>query len=178
MNDFNSEEWFPVVDEAGNTISLALRSVCHDGKSKLLHPVVHLHLFNEKGELYLQKRAMTKDLLPGCWDTSVGGHIHPGESVESALRRETFEELGLSDFEFTFLKKYIWESPREKELVYSYKGTSGFFPVIDRNEIDEGRFWSQNKIKENLGRNIFTPNFEHEFLLVIIKEFLNFGNNN
>jgi isopentenyldiphosphate isomerase len=80
-------EIFPVVDEEGNEISLAPRTVCHDGKSMLLHPVVHLHLFNEKGELFLQKRALTKDLLPGKWDTSVGGHISPGEKPEEALKR-------------------------------------------------------------------------------------------
>ena len=59
------EEWFPVVDEDGNTIGNAPRRVCHDGKSMLLHPVVHLHLFNTKGELFLQKRAKTKDIQPG-----------------------------------------------------------------------------------------------------------------
>ena len=72
------EEWFPIVDEDGNTIGTALRSVCHDGKSMLLHPVVHLHFFNSKGELYLQKRSMSKDIQPGKWDTSVGGHVNPG----------------------------------------------------------------------------------------------------
>ncbi len=177
MNNLNPEEWFPVVDKDGNTISRALRSTCHDGKSMLLHPVVHLHLFNEKGELFLQKRAMTKDLLPGFWDTSVGGHIHYGESVESALKREACEELGLAAFESVFLRKYIWESNREKELVYSYRGTSGNFPVIDRNEIEEGRFWSFREIHENTGKNIFTPNFKYEFVEIIAKESLNFGIN-
>lgn len=39
----------------------------------LLHPVVHLHLFNSRGELYLQKRPEWKDIQPGRWDTAVGG---------------------------------------------------------------------------------------------------------
>ena len=46
MKNTTPEEWFPIVDEEGNTIGKAVRSVCHDGKSMLLHPVVHLHLFN------------------------------------------------------------------------------------------------------------------------------------
>lgn len=162
MNHPDNDEWFPVVDEDGNEISRALRSICHDGKSMLLHPVVHFHLYNEKGELFLQKRSMTKDLLPGKWDTSVGGHVSPGESIEEALRRETGEELGLKDFRFQFNKKYIWESSRERELVYSFSGTSAEIPSVNQDEIDEGRFWNLKEIRANLGKGIFTPNFENE----------------
>jgi isopentenyldiphosphate isomerase len=163
----NTDEWFPIVDESGNEISRALRRVCHNGKSKLLHPVVHMHLFNSKGELFLQKRALTKDLLPGYWDTSVGGHVSPGESAEEALKRETVEELGLMVFSYKFIKKYIWESPRERELVYSFTGSSENTPVINKEEIDDGRFWALEEIQQNLGKNIFTPNFEYEFDLLI-----------
>ncbi len=168
MKNLNTDEWFPVVDESGNEISRALRSKCHDGKSKLLHPAVHMHLFNGKGELFLQKRAMTKDLLPGYWDTSVGGHLWPGESAYEALKRETLEELGLEKFKYKFVKKYIWESQRERELVYSFKGISENNPVINKDEIEEGRFWSMAEIRRSLDKNIFTPNFEHEFKSVII----------
>lgn len=166
MDIHNSDELFPIVDEAGNEISRSPRSVCHDGKSRLLHPVVHMHLFNDKGELFLQKRAMTKDLLPGYWDTSVGGHISPGENIEHALKRETSEELGLTEFTFIFVKKYVWESSRERELVYSFKGITDDHPMINREEIDDGRFWLLKDIEKNLGKDLFTPNFEHEFELL------------
>ena len=159
----NREEWFPLVDEEGRVIGRAPRSVCHDGKSKLLHPVVHLHLFNSEGKLYLQKRSVKKDIQPGKWDTSVGGHIDPGESVEEALKRETSEELGLQDLDCRFIHKYTWESPRERELVFSFAAVSDKEPVVDRNEIDEGKYWTPDEIINSLGREIFTPNFEHEF---------------
>ena len=83
-------EWFPLVNEEGETIGKATRKECHSG-SKLLHPVIHLHIFNKDGDLYLQKRSMNKDIQPGKWDTAVGGHIDYGESVEEALRREVLE---------------------------------------------------------------------------------------
>ena len=161
-------ELFPVVDEEGNILGEALRSVCHDGKSKLLHPVVHLHVFNNAGSLFLQKRAMTKDIQPGKWDTSVGGHVSPGENIHDALIRESNEELGLKDISPVFLRKYVWESTRERELVNSFSVKTDQKPVINQDELDDGRFWSLDEIKGSMGKNIFTPNFEYEFKMLFI----------
>mgnify|MGYP001074415071 FL=1 len=114
------EEWFPLVNEMGETIGKATRKECHSG-SKQLHPVIHLHIFNDAGELYLQKRSMTKDIQPGKWDTAVGGHIDYGETVEEALRREVREELGITAFTPQFITRYVFESAIEKELVNTFR---------------------------------------------------------
>ena len=156
------EELFPLVNEMGETIGKATRKECHSG-SKQLHPVIHLHIFNDAGELYLQKRSMTKDIQPGKWDTAVGGHIDYGETVEEALRREVREELGITAFTPQFITRYVFESAIEKELVNTFRTIYNGEIKPDTEELDGGRFWSLEEIKSNLGQNVFTPNFEQEF---------------
>lgn len=158
----NVEEWFPMVDDNGNQTGKVSRSVAHS-KPGLLHPVVHLHVINSKGEIYLQKRPSTKDIQPGKWDTSVGGHIGLNESIEQALKREAREELYLEDFEYHFLQKYRWDSDKESELVFSFICFHNSPVHYNPAEIADGRFWNLRDIQNLMGKNTLTPNFEIEF---------------
>ena len=158
----NNEERFPVVDEEGRVIGVATRGECHNG-SRLLHPVVHLHVFNSRGEVYLQKRPAWKDIQPDKWDTSVGGHIDYGESPEQALVREAREELGITAFTPEHVGLYVFESRRERELVYVHRTTYDGPVTPSAEELDGGRFWSIDEIRAAIGQNILTPNFESEF---------------
>ncbi|MCP9610888.1 NUDIX hydrolase [Coprobacter tertius] len=160
-----TEEIFPLVDEIGNVVGKASRKECHSG-SKLLHPVVHLQLFNSKGELYLQKRSEKKDIQPGKWDTAVGGHIDYGESVEEALMRESREELGIEGFIPELLFRYIFESEIEREMVNTYRTVFDGKICPDQDEIVKGRYWKITEIENYLGKGIFTPNFENEFRMM------------
>lgn len=157
----NAQEIFPIVDSEGTVIGKATRGECHSG-SMLLHPVVHLHVFDLEGRLYLQKRPKWKDIQPGKWDTAVGGHMDYGEELTDALRREAREELGLDDFTPILIDRYVFESPREKELVHVFITLSAVAPTPSE-ELDGGRFWTIDEIENNLGKDIFTPNFESEY---------------
>lgn len=165
MRRDNGAEMFPVVDYAGRVIGSATRAACHGG-GMLLHPVVHLHLFNSRGELYLQKRPAWKDIQPGRWDTAVGGHVGLGETVEEALRREAREELGVTDFTPERVAVYVFRSERERELVYVHR-TVYDGAVAPGDELDGGRFWTRDEILGNLGKGLFTPNFEGEAKLIL-----------
>lgn len=163
-----NEEWVPLVNEQGKVTGQAPRSKVHNG-SKLLHPVVHLHVLNKNGSILLQKRPVDKLIQPGKWDTAVGGHISAGETLEQALKKEVFEEIGLKGFSAKLQKVYKWESEVEAELIYlfttyDYKGFR-----IQSDEVEELRFWTKKQVEKNLGDAIFTPNFEMEFGM--LKEF-------
>lgn len=168
LRKIKHEEWLPIINESGEITGKAPRTICHAG-TKLLHPVVHLHIINQQKDFFLQKRSMKKDLLPGLWDTAVGGHIGINETVEEALKREAFEELGLTDFEARFLGHYIWESPREREFVFSFLCTRYRHMHIDNDEVDEGRFWSAAEIEKGIREKQLTPNFAHEYTTLLKK---------
>ena len=164
------EEWFPLIDETGLVVGKALRSECHSG-SMLLHPVVHLHIFDKQGRLYLQRRSMSKEIQPGKWDTAVGGHVDYGETIEEALCREVREELGITGFEPIHNFTYLFQSSVEREMVYSYRTIYEGDIVIDPEEIDEGRYWDIDEVMAHMGKGVFTPNFKDEFqrLLTILR---------
>lgn len=169
------DEFFPIVNEAGEVLGKTTRKQCHNGKDFILHPVVHLHIFNSKGDLLLQKRSMNKDIQPGKWDTSVGGHVDFGEDISTALHREVLEELGIQDFEPEFITSYAFKSKVERELVYVHKTVYDGEIKFDPVEIDTVRFWSIEEILLNCSTNSdsespFTENFKSEFLEIVVKE--------
>lgn len=164
-NSDNNQEIFPLVDESGNVIGSATRGECHSG-SMLLHPVVHLQLFNSRGEIYLQLRPTWKDIQPGMWDTAVGGHIDYGETPEEALLREVGEEIGIYDFTPLHAASYIFQSSVEREYVYSYR-TIYDGEITPSGELDGGRFWSITEIREAIKRGgMLTENFTREFTMM------------
>jgi isopentenyldiphosphate isomerase/intracellular septation protein A len=159
------EEWFDLVTPDGKVIGQAPRRAVH-GDPSLLHPVVHVHVFNRNGQLFLQKRSPSKDVQPGKWDTAVGGHIHAGEDIQSALQREAAEELGITRGTFHRLYSYVMRNNFESELVHTFRIVDNGPFKINREEIEIGRFWKIQEIEANLGRDLFTPNFEQEFELL------------
>lgn len=88
-----SEEIFDVVNERDEVLKQRPRSEVH--RLGLMHRAVHVLVFNSRGEVFLQKRSMSKDRQPGLWDSSASGHLDTGEAYDACAVRELREEIGL-----------------------------------------------------------------------------------
>jgi isopentenyldiphosphate isomerase len=157
-------ERFPLVDASGLVIGSASRAEVH-GNPALMHPVVHCLVQNASRQLLLQLRSLNKDVQPGRWDTSVGGHVMFGERVRDAVVREIAEELAISVAfaELVPLYRYVMQSEIETELVHTYLLRSEGPFSVEAGEATELRFFEPTEIEARLAMGFFTPNFEDEF---------------
>lgn len=156
------EEMLPVVELNGIVKGQATRHDCHS-MPELLHPVVHLYIIDREGRVFLQKRSDRKDTWPGRWDTSVGGHVSYGETIHEALFREAEEELGFTQFNPVFVSDSVYSCEHETEVVVTFAAIGSFQIKACNEEVSEGRFWTGKEIEDNLGKDVFTPNFETEY---------------
>ena len=158
-------EYFPIVQPNGLVTGRSTRAYCHGG-DKPLHPVIHIHIMDRFSRIYLQKRSMRKDIQPGKWDTAVGGHVSYGESILEAVYREAYEELKFMEFNPIHIETYEFESSVEREMVNEFAAIGSYELHPDLDEVDEGRWWDLEDIDSNIGKGIFTPNFESEFQMI------------
>jgi isopentenyl-diphosphate delta-isomerase type 1 len=155
----DSSELFDVVDSEDRVTGQATRGEVH--AQGLLHRSVHILVFNSQGELFLQKRAMTKDENPGYWDSSAAGHVNAGEGYRTSAYRELMEELGIS-VELQFFMKFSASRDTLWEHVESYLCTTDHKITINLTEISEGRYWPILELKETIRKRpgLFTSTFQ------------------
>ncbi len=165
-------EILPLVDDGGAVIGMASRRDCHGSPGKL-HPVVHLHILDGKGGMYLQKRSATKDTEPGKWDTAMAGHIAWGEILDAAIARELREELGVTLMaleaeggKIQALFRYRIDTPTESELVHVFAATYSGELFPDGVEVETGRYWKIPEVFAAVGSGVFTPSLEHDLKLL------------
>lgn len=132
-------EVFDVVDARDSVLFQASRASVH--KEKLFHRAIHVFVFNSAGQLYLQRRSMTKDTAPGKWVSSCSGHVDAGENYDAAALRELGEEIGL--YEPETMERVFKEAPCRQtgyEFVWVYKCQAEGPFVLDPVEVSEGQW--------------------------------------
>ncbi len=149
------EELVQIVDENDQEVAVVTRQIMRE--QRLIHRASYILVFNENGQLYVQKRTQTKDIYPGYWDVAAGGVVLGGESYEQSAVRELAEELGVTDVHLTplFDQFYEDEGNRVWGRIFSCISQGPF--VLQPEEVEYGRFMEPQLALEFSEIEPFTP---------------------
>jgi len=158
-----------LVDEADQGVGYLSRAQCHEGKG-VLHRAFSLLIFNGSGEMLLQQRSASKRLWPLYWSNSCCSHPRRTETMEAAIQRRLYEELGLRCplyflFKFQYQAQFD-ETGAENELCSVFIGRSTDSVKINSEEIVAWRWVSPEALNAEMtaGREgNFTPWFRLEW---------------
>lgn len=139
-----------------------LEQIHSEGRLAGRQGVVGAVLVRPDGRFFAQRRSAHRTTFPGCWDLA-GGHVEPGENLETALRREVFEETGWQLAKVQKLLKVVdWESPgsdgrphQRREFVFVAMPQGDLeSPKLEVPKVSEARwFWPSELdcLNENRG---------------------------
>lgn len=157
-----------LVDRNDNETGFLSKADCHDGDG-VLHRAFSLFLFNDDGELLLQRRSADKRLWPGFWSNSICSHPRRGETMQVATQRRLRDELNI-EAAVEFVYKFVYqadfgEAGAENELCHVYLGRSPAEVRPNEHEIAATRFVTPAGIDEELRMNpdALTPWFKLEW---------------
>lgn len=161
-----------LVDENDQEIGFKDKLACHEGQGTL-HRAFSVFIFNDHGELLLQKRSKQKRLWPLYWSNSCCSHPRLGELMPQAAARRTYEELGLQ-CPLHYLYKFQYQAQfdqngAEHELCSVFVGRSNAPVTVNSNEIAEWRFINLKQLNAELTTQPqeFTPWFKLEWRQLI-----------
>jgi isopentenyl-diphosphate delta-isomerase len=148
-------EYVVLVDNKDNQIGLMEKQAAHVNPT--LHRAFSIFIFNSKGEMLLQQRALTKYHTPGLWTNTCCSHPRDGESLQQATKRRLMEEMGMEcDLKevFSFIYKAdVMQGLIEHEFDHVFVGTTDVTPIINREEVESYKYETIENIKKDIEKN-------------------------
>lgn len=160
-----SMELVQIVDEENNPVCCVTRGEMR--RRGLIHRAAYILVFNGRGELFVQKRTMTKDIYPGYYDIAAGGVVLAEEAWDDAARRELAEETGISGAPLArhFPFYYSDKGNRVWGMLYSCKWDGEM--RLQPEEVESGEFMSIDNVFKMMKKENFTPDG-----VMILKKYL------
>lgn len=149
------EELVQIVDRDDREIGAVSRRLMRE--QRLIHRAAYILVFNPAGELFIQKRTMSKDMYPGYWDVAAGGVVLAGESYEAAAKRELAEELGISGAPLEPLFDQYYEDGNNRVWGRIFRCVAAGPFVLQAEEVESGQFLAPAAVLELSGKEPFTP---------------------
>lgn len=168
------QEYVILVDENDNAVGTAEKIEAH--KNPKLHRAFSIFIFNSKGELLIQQRAVQKYHCPGMWANTCCSHPRPGESLEAAAHRRLQEEMGFDtkmEKYFSFIYNTEFDNGlTEKEYDHVFVGIWDGKPKININEVADYKWMSKDILEEDIKKNpgIYTTWFKIAWKSLLIKQ--------
>lgn len=164
-NGVQEEIMLELVDELGHTIGTAEKLSAHQPPGRL-HRAFSVFLFDERGRMLIQRRALTKYHSPGVWSNTCCGHPYPGEAPFAAAARRTHEELGVSPSLLAEAGTVRYNHPDpasglvEQEFNHLFVGMAGTSLRPDPDEIASTAFVSPDELASLRAESTFSAWFQ------------------
>ena len=164
------EEQVVLVSEKDEILGVMDKMQAHE--NGILHRAFSVFLFNDKGEMLLQKRAADKYHSPNQWTNAVCSHPRMGETYMEAAQRRLKEELGIETpitYRFNFLYKAdVGQNLWEHELDHVFTGNFEGEFKLNEEEVSEVRYISIDELDKEISAN---PENFTEWFKIILKEY-------
>ncbi len=164
------EEQVVLVSENDEVLGLMPKQAAHE--NGVLHRAFSVFLFNDEGEMLLQKRAQSKYHSPNQWTNAVCSHPRNNETYEEAAHRRLQEELGISaalTHRFYFIYKaevgdQLWEHELDHVFTAEYNGVFH----LNEDEVSEVRYISMFDLEREMQEH---PEHFTEWFKIILKKY-------
>ena len=152
-------ELVAIVDRENNvTGAVTRREMRAQG---LLHRSTYILAFRSNGDLFVQKRTMTKDVYPGYWDPVAGGVVQAEESYEESAERELAEELGIRGVAVEPLFEFYFEDGAIRVWGKAFRSTYDGKLTPQPEEVAGGEYMSIDEITRRAEFEPFTADGLH-----------------
>ena len=150
-----ADEIVVIVDEHNNVVGAAPRREMR--ANRWPHRSTYVLVFNTSGELYVQKRTMTKDVFPGYYDIAAGGVVLAGESYERGAERELEEEMGIRGVPLNRLFDFYFEHERTRLWGCAFYCVYNVAIALQAEQVESGAFMSVDDLLRRSQTELFTP---------------------
>lgn len=149
------KEFVILVNENDEQIGLMEKMEAHE--KAILHRAFSVFIFNSRGEMLLQQRALQKYHSPGLWTNTCCSHPKDGETLEQATRRRLEEEMGMQ-CELTKAFAFIYKSDvgqglTEHELDHVFLGETDQEPNINPDEVAAWKYMKLDDLHRDMENN-------------------------
>ena len=149
------DEIVAIVDEDNNVVGSAARREMR--AKRLPHRSTYILVFNSRGEIYIQKRTLTKDVFPGYYDPAAGGVVLAGESYLEGALRELEEEMGIRGVPLQSLFEFYHSDENSRVWGAAFRCVHDGAVTLQEEEVESGSFMAVDEVFRAAATEPFTP---------------------